>query len=106
LAASDKEEIMRIYFLAAFVGAAYATAVALPNRVNAMTFSAPEGVLNAAVAVDVAQPEQVRWCGWRGCRGRHYFYYRPPYYAYPYDYYRPSWGWEWPHCLQTALLRC
>ena len=98
---------MRKYFLATLVGAVFATAMALPNRVGAMTFSTSSGVLSATGAVDVAQPEQIRWCGWRGCRSRYYAYYRPsPYYAYPYDYYRPSWGWEWPHCLQTALLRC
>ena len=98
---------MRVHFLAALAGVVFATALALPYRVDAMTFSTPSGVLSPAVTVDIAQPEQVRWCGWRGCRGRHYFYYHPPYPGYPYVYYdRPSWGFEWPHCLQTALLRC
>jgi hypothetical protein len=107
LAASGKEEMMRIYFLAGLAGAAFATAIALPNRVDAMTLSIPSGVPSAAAAVDVVQPEQVRWCGRPECRGRYYSYYRTwPYSAYPYYYYRPSWGWEWPHCLQTALLRC
>jgi hypothetical protein len=57
-------------------------------------------VLSAAATIDVAQPEQVRWCGWRGCWGGYwgprpdyYGYYRPyPYYAYGY-YPQPYWGW-------------
>jgi hypothetical protein len=91
--------------LAALAGAIFATAVALPNRADAMTFSNPAGVLSAAATIDVAQPEQVRWCGWRGCWGGwggywgprpyYYGYYRPwPYYGY-YSYFRPYpyWGW-------------
>ena len=39
---------MRICFLAALAGAVFATAMALPNRVDAMTLIAPSGVLSAA----------------------------------------------------------
>ena len=76
---------MRKYaLLAALAGAIFATAVASPKRADAMTFSNPAGVLSAAATIDVAQPEQVRWCGWRGCWGG---YWGPrPYY---YGYYRP-----------------
>jgi hypothetical protein len=97
---------MRKYALsAALAGAVIAAAMALPNRADAMTFSTPSGVLDAGATIDVTRPEQVRWCGSRGCwaRYRYYDYYRPwPYY--------PSmerhWGWDWPRCLQVALLRC
>jgi hypothetical protein len=98
-----KEEFMRKFaLLAALAGAIFATAVASPNRADAMTFSNPAGVLSAAATIDVAQPEQVRWCGWRGCWGGYwgprpyyYGYYRPyPYYAYGYGYYPyPYYGW-------------
>jgi hypothetical protein len=54
---------VRICLRAASAGAVFATAMALPNRVDAMTLSTPSGVLSVAVAVDVAQLEQVRWCG-------------------------------------------
>jgi len=98
---------MRKYALsAALAGAVIAAAMALPNRADAMTFSTPSGVLDAGATIDVARPEQVRWCGSRGCWARHryYDYYRP----WPYHY--PSmehhWGWDWPRCLQVALLRC
>jgi hypothetical protein len=100
-----KEEFMRKYaLLVALAGAIFATAFGVSNRADAMTFSSPSGVLSAAATIDAAQPEQVRWCGWRGCwrgywrpRVYHYGYYRPwPYYAYyPYGYYRPYWGWGW-----------
>ena len=106
LAASEREEIMRIFFLAALAGAAFATAIALPNRVDAVTLRTPLGLLHAAATIEVAHPEQVRSCGRRGCWGhyRYYDYYRPwPYY---YPSMGPPWGWEWPRCLQTALLRC
>ena len=74
---------MRKYTLpVALVGAIFATAVAFPNLADALTFSAPAGVLDAAAAVDVAQPEQVYWRpqafqplavpismgAWRSCR--------------------------------------
>ena len=98
-----KEEFMRKYaVLAALAGAIFTTAVALPNRADAMTFSTPSGVLSAAETIDVAQPEQVRWCGWRGCWGGYwgprpyyYGYYRPyAYYGYsPYGYYPAYYGW-------------
>jgi hypothetical protein len=97
--------------LAAIAGAIFATAVAVPNRADAMTFSNPAGVLSAAATIDVAQPERVRWCGWRGCWGwgpriwwgprpYYYGYYRPyPYYAYGYyPYAYGGWGyrrWWW-----------
>jgi hypothetical protein len=81
---------MRKYsLLAALAGAVFAAAVAMPNRADAMTFSTPAGVLSAAAAADAAQPEQVRWCGWRGCWGG-YWGVRP---FYGYRYYRPYWGW-------------
>jgi len=98
-----KEEFMRKYaLLAALAGAIFTTAVALPNRADAMTFSTPSGVLSAAETIDVAQPEQVRWCGWRGCWGGYwgprpyyYGYYRPYpyYYGYYPGFYRPYYGW-------------
>jgi hypothetical protein len=95
-----KEEFMRKYaLLAALAGAIFTTAVALPNRADAMTFSTPSGVLDAAATIDVAQPERVRWCGWRGCWGgywgpRPYYYgYYRPYAYYPYGYYPAYYGW-------------
>jgi hypothetical protein len=98
---------MRKYALsAALAGAVIAAAMALPNRADAMMFSTPSGVLDAGATIDVALPEQVRWCGSRGCwaRYRYYDYYRP------WPHYYPSmehhWGWDWPRCLQVALLRC
>jgi hypothetical protein len=106
LVASDKEEIMRIHFLAALAGAVFAIAIALPNRVDAMTFLTPSGVLDAAATIEVAPPELVRSCGRRGCWGhyRYYNYYRSwPHY---YPSMAPPWGWDWPRCLQTALLPC
>jgi hypothetical protein len=80
-----EETTMRKYSLpAALAGVIFATAVALPNRADAMTFSTPAGVLSAAATADVAQPEQVRWCNWRGCWGprRVYGYYRPYWWGY------------------------
>jgi len=88
--------------LAALAGAIFLSLFGLSNRADAMTFSTPAGVLNAAAAVDVA-PQQVYWrYGWRrhywGPRPYYYGYYRPwPYYYayYPYGYYYPYWGWGW-----------
>jgi hypothetical protein len=101
-----KEEIVRIFFLAALAGAVFATTIALAKRVDAMTLRIPSGLLDASATVEFAHPEQVRSCGRRGCWGhyRYYDYYRPwPYY---YPSMGPPWGWDWPRCLQTALLRC
>jgi len=57
---------MRKYALpAALAGAVIATAMALPNRADAMTISAPSSLLDAGATIEVAQPEQVRWCGSR-----------------------------------------
>jgi hypothetical protein len=95
---------MRKYtLLVALVSAIFATALTFPNRADALTFSAPAGALNAAAAVDVAQPEQVYWrYGGRRLayspRPYYYGYYQPwPYYAYypygSYNYYYPYWGW-------------
>jgi len=99
---------MRKYaLLAALAGAIFATAVALPNRADAAMFVIPPGRLSAAVTLDAAQAEQVRWCGWRGCFGRYYS--RPYNYGYhrPWEYYAYySYGWDWPRCLQVALLHC
>ena len=92
---------MRKYGLSlALAGALIATAMVLPNRADAMTFSTLSGVPDAGATVDIARPDQVRWCGPRGCwaRYRYYHYYRP----WPY-YYQ---GWDWPRCLQSALLHC
>jgi len=36
-----------------------------------MTFSTLLGVLDAGAIIDVAQPDQVRWCGSRGCWARY-----------------------------------
>ena len=96
--------------LAALAGALFTTTVAAPDRAAAMTISNPAGVLDAVATIDeVAKPEQVRWCGWRGCwgggwgywrpRAYYYGYYRPwPYYgyypAYYYPYYGYGWGWR------------
>jgi hypothetical protein len=74
----------------------------LSNRADAMTFSTPAGLMNAAASTDAAQPEQVYWrrgWGWRrwGWWPRPYFfgYYRPHYYSYyPYGYAYPYWGWR------------
>ncbi len=95
---------MRKYaLLAALASAIFAMAFGSPNRADAMTFSTPAGVMSAAETIDVAQPEQVRWCGWRGCWGGYgywrprpyyYGYYRPwPYYGYYPSYYYPYAGW-------------
>jgi hypothetical protein len=94
---------MKFALLATLAAALFTTGVASSNKANAMTLS---GVLDAGATVDVAQPEQVRWCGSRGCwaRYRQYDYYRPwPYYYPGTDH---QWGWDWPRCLQVALLRC
>jgi hypothetical protein len=95
----------RIALLAAVVGAIFFSLFGLTNRADAMTFSTPAGVLNAATEVDGAQPQQVWWRrggGWRGGywgpRPYYYGYWRPaPYYYsyYPYGYYYPYWGWGW-----------
>jgi hypothetical protein len=95
----------KIALLAALAGAIFFSLFGLSNRADALTFSAPSGVLNAATDVDVAQPEKVWWhrgWGWRGRywgpRPYYYGYYRPaPYYYsyYPYGYYYPYWGWGW-----------
>jgi hypothetical protein len=101
-----KEEFMRKFaLLAALAGALFTTAVAAPNRADAMTISNPAGVLDAVATIDeVAKPEQVRWCGWRGCwgwgywrpRAYYYGYYRPwPYYGYYPSYYYPYYGYGW-----------
>ena len=47
--------------LAALVGAIFFSLFGLSNRADAMTFSAPAGVLNAATEADAAQPEKVWW---------------------------------------------
>ena len=101
-----QEEYMRKYaLLAASASAIFAMGFGLPNRAGAMTFTIPAGVLSAAETVDIAEPEQVRWCGWRGCGGgywgpRPYYYgynHPRPYYGYYYPGYSPYWGWrrEW-----------
>jgi hypothetical protein len=103
-----QEDFMRNHaLLAALAGAIVATAVGSPNRADAMTLTAPAGVLRAVEAV--AQPEQVRWCGGRGCwhgGGGAPYWPGPPYglyQSYPYVgynlvpggyYYRPL---VWPH---------
>jgi hypothetical protein len=99
--------------LTAVVGAILFSLFGLSNRADALTFSAPAGVLNAAAEVDATtQPQQVWWRrgwggggwggGWRGGgwgpRPYYYGYYRPwpSYYSYyPYGYYYPYWGWGW-----------
>jgi hypothetical protein len=67
----------------------FATVIALPHRADAMTFGAPSALRSAATKVAVAQPQQVSWCSWFGCRVG---YYRPwPYYAF---YHRSYWRWR------------
>jgi hypothetical protein len=102
----------KIALLAALAGAIFLSLFGLSNRADAMTFSTPAGVLNAATEVDAAQPQQVWWRrgGWRGGWGGgwrggywgprpyYYGYWRPwpTYYSYyPYGYYYPYWGWGW-----------
>ena len=63
---------MRKYALSlALAGALIATAMVLPNRADAMTFSTLSGVPDAGATVDIARPDQVRWCGPRGCWARY-----------------------------------
>jgi hypothetical protein len=65
--------------LATLATSIFATVIALPHRTDAMTFGDRSGLRSAANKLDVVKPEQVRWCGWFGCRVG---YYRPwPYYA-------------------------
>jgi hypothetical protein len=102
------EEVMRkSALLAITAGAMFAGIAALPNPADAMTFSGPAGMRSAAAAADVAQPQQVRHCNWRGCwRGGVPYWPGPPYglwQTYPYVgynivpggyYYHPL---VWPH---------
>jgi hypothetical protein len=89
----------KIALLVALAGAIFFSLFGLSNRADALTFSAPAGVLNAATEVDVAQAEKVWWHRrWWGPRPYYYGYWRPaPYYYayYPYGYYYPYWGWGW-----------
>ena len=96
----------KIALLAALVGAIFLSLFGLSNRADAMTFSTPAGVLNAAATVDTAaQTEKVWWRRgwgwgarrWWGPRPYYYGYWRPwPSYSYyPYGYYYPYWGWGW-----------
>jgi hypothetical protein len=104
----NKEDcrMRKIALLAALVGAIFLSLVGLSHRADAMTFSTPAGVLNAATEADAAQPQHVWWRrgwggGWRGGywgpRPYYYGYWRPAYaYSYyPYGYYSPYWGWGW-----------
>jgi hypothetical protein len=106
----EDSRMRKIALLAALVGAIFLSFVGLSHRADAMTFSTPAGVLNAATEVDAAQPQQVWWRGgWRGGWGGgwrggywgprpyYYGYYRPwPSYSYyPYGYYYPYAGWGW-----------
>ena len=75
---------MRKNSLAILATSIFATAIALPDRADAMTFSAPSGLRSAVTKVDVVQPEQVRWCSWFGC---------------PVGYFRP-----WPYYALSSLL--
>jgi hypothetical protein len=102
------EEVMRkSALLAIMAGAMFAGIAALPSPADAMTFSGPAGMRSAAAAADVAQPQQVRHCNWRGCwRGGVPYWPGPPYglwQTYPYVgynivpggyYYHPL---VWPH---------
>ncbi len=87
--------------LAALVGAIFLSLFGLSYRADAMTFSTPAGVLNAATEVDAAQPREgvvALARRWWGPRPYYYGYWRPaPYYYsyYPYGYYYPYWGWGW-----------
>jgi hypothetical protein len=115
---NNKEDsrMRKFALLTAVVSAIFLSLFGLSNRADAMTFSTPAGVLNAATEVDAAQPQQVWWRGggwhggWRGGWGGgwrggywgprpyYYGYYRPwpTYYSYyPYGYYYPYWGWGW-----------
>jgi hypothetical protein len=103
----EDSRMRKIALLAAVVGAICLSLFGLSNRADAMTFSTPAGVLNAATEADAVQPQQVWWRrgwggGWRGGywgpRPYYYGYYRPWPYAYsyyPYGYYYPYWGWGW-----------
>jgi hypothetical protein len=86
----------------AVAGTIFFGLLGLSKRADAMTFSTPVGLMNAAASADVVQPEQIYWrrgWGWRhrGRWPRPYYsgYYRPwPYYHsyYPYGYSYPYWG--------------
>jgi hypothetical protein len=85
------EKVMRKFALlaASSAGALFSIAIAVPNQVEAMTFTNIPGALGAlATSDDATKPEQVRWCRARDCRGR---YYEPPPYYWAWSWYRP-----WP----------
>ena len=94
---------MRKLAMLAVAGTIFFGLLGLSNRADAMTFSTPAALMNAAASADVAQPEQVYWrrgWGWRRWgwwpRPYYYGYYRPYYYSYyPYGGYAyPYWGWR------------
>jgi hypothetical protein len=102
-----REEFMPKYaLLLAMAGAMFTAAAALPDRADAMTFSSPAGMMSAAATIDAAQPQQVRYCNWRGCVRPVPYWPGQPYglwQTYPYVgynivpggyYYRPL---VWPH---------
>jgi hypothetical protein len=101
------EEFMRnSALLATIAGAMFAGAAGLPGQADAMTFSGAAGMRSAAAAADVAQPQQIRYCNWRGCWHGAPYWPGSPYglwQTYPYVgynlvpggyYYRPL---VWPH---------
>jgi hypothetical protein len=62
------EEVMRkSALLATMAGVMCVGAAAWPYPAAAMTLSGAAGLLSAAAAADAAQPQQVRYCNWRGC---------------------------------------
>jgi hypothetical protein len=85
---------MKGYILtAAMAGAVLSAVVAMPNRVSALTITAPAGLHSAAADVNPVENVWCRWgCGW----GRPYWggYYRPYRIYRPYGY--GGWGgWGW-----------
>jgi hypothetical protein len=82
------EEVMRkSALLATVAGIMFAGAAGLPNPADAMTYSGAAGVLSAAAAAHVTQPQQVRYCNWRGCWSPVPYWPGPPYglwQTYPY----------------------
>lgn len=85
--------------LPALLAAMAVTAVALPDRSDAMTFATPAGLLDAAVSTGLSAPDEVRWCGDRPCWERHHWHHGI------YGYHGPSgtWCYPWRACYPRVL---